>query len=358
MNRKVLIMITIIVLLAVPTILLIASGDFYPKDQAPYDVGFITEKKEDTRFVQKAIDGLYYATLSENQDIKAKLYSASNSTLDAILDITTQAIGNHSEMILSAGYTNMEPLLHAARQYPNTSFVLVDADIVDLPENCANIVFRSNEPSFIAGYIAGNMPNTRIVGFLGGMPSDSVQKFYYGFKAGVEFASLYSRQNITLLTDYTNSFSNQQAGYDTAKKMYEDGADIIFAVAGDCGVGAILAAEELNRYIIGVDTDQNYLAPSNVLFSVTKNISGTVLNVVTTYAANKSVADIKDANGLISSGYAENGVDIETIIDAVPSPLKLEKDIIEQLIRDGNITVPATQDEYDAFFLPNLSYLK
>jgi len=363
MNRKVLVVIVIVILLAVPTVLFITSGDFFPEKIKPYNVGFISENGQDTVFVRNGIEGLYNATLSDDIDIKANLYYSSNLTLESILETIGQAIENDAEMIMAVGYGNTDPMLRGAMLYSNTSFVIVDGNIIDnLPENYANIVFRSNEPSFIAGYIAGKMTRTGIIGFLGGMPINSVQRFYYGYSAGVKTAEISSSKKIKLLTDYTNSFSDQEAGFNVAKTMYENGADIIFAVAGDSGLGAIRAAKELDKYIIGVDTDQNYLAPLNVLFSVTKNIPDTVSNVVKDYAINhmRDIAEgssIKNEYGIISIGYADNGVNIESIIDAVPDSLKVEEVFIERLIREGGLTIPATQDEYDAWIPSNIIFL-
>lgn len=368
MNRKVLIVLVILLLLAVPTVLFIASGDFFQEKADPYDVGIISVKEKATVFMRNAIDGLYDATQSETMEIHGTLYYTADMTPESMFDAVTRAVDDQADMVLSAGYGSDDPLLRAALLYPDREFVIVDGDLTDnLPENCANIVFRSNEPSFIAGYLAGRMTDTGTVGFLGGIPTDSVQTFYYGFSAGVQAAAASSGKNIHLITEYTDSFTDQEAGYARAKLMYDEGADIIFTVAGDSGLGGIRAAKELNKYVIGVDNDQNYLAPLNVLFSVTKNVSGAVSDVVMNYAkdhyaVNQGVAVkeghlIRDETGRIEYGYAEDGVGISSIIDAVPLSLIIEKNVIEQRIRDGEITIPATREEYDAWTPLNLAYI-
>ena len=123
-----------------------------------------------------------------------------------------------------------------------------------------------------AGYAAGMVTKTGIIGFMGGVQTEIVEDFYYGFAAGIEQAERERGMQIELLVDYTGSFTDAQLGYDSAMEMYNAGADIVYQVAGTSGTGAIIAAEETGKYVIGVDVDQSYLAPDNVIFSVVKHI--------------------------------------------------------------------------------------
>lgn len=342
------ILLIVLIFLAIPTVLLIASGDFFPKENPPYEVGFISSSTHDTIFVRNAIEGVYDA--SKSDAINAELYRLPDNTTEGFQKTVARAIEQGSNMIISSGYDAGKPMLESALLHPNTSFVMVDADFSEFPDNFANIVFRSNEPSFIAGYIAGKMTKTGRIGFLGGVESDSVQTFYYGFKAGIDASAAENGKTITLIPYYTDTFSDPSVGYDTGKRMYQDGGvDIIFTVAGDTGLGCIQAAKELDKYVIGVDTDQNYLAPLNVLFSVTKCIPTVVSEVVKGYAEDDSP---RDEDGLISVGYADYGVAIATVIDDVPAGVQADAAALEGLIREGKISVPSTKAEYDAWALP------
>ena len=347
MKRKLRIFLIVLILLAIPAVLLISSGDFFPKETPTYKVGFISSSTHDTIFVRNAIEGVYNASKSEYID--AELYRLPDNTTEGFHQTVANAIAKGSNMIISSVYEVVKPLQETAPLYPNTSFVMVDADVSELPDNVANILFRSNEPSFIAGYIAGIMTKTGRIGFLGGIESNSVQTFYYGFKAGIDAAAAETGKTITLIPQYTNTFTDQNVGYDTGKSMYLDGIDIIFTVAGDTGLGCIQAAKELDKYVIGVDTDQNYLAPNNVLFSVIKCISPIVSSVVSDYADNTS---LRNADGIISVGYVENGVDIATIIDVVPEKLQADAAYLIDFIREGKITIPSTKAEYAVWTPP------
>ena len=56
-----------------------------------------------------------------------------------------------------------------------------------------------------------------------------------------------------------------------AQNQLDAGSQVVFAVAGPCGLGALDAAKEAGRWAVGVDVDQSYLGP-HILTSAVKRV--------------------------------------------------------------------------------------
>ena len=127
--------------------------------------------------------------------------------------------------------------------------------------------------------------------------------------------------------------------------MYQQGADIVFHAAGDVGTGVIEAAKEQDKWVIGVDRDQNYLAPEHVLTSAMKRVDVGVYNVV---------KDLKEGNfpggETVVYGLEEGAVDIAPTSDKhVPQELLDEVEELKQTIISGEIDVPVNEETYNEF---------
>lgn len=129
------------------------------------------------------------------------------------------------------------------------------------------------------------------------------------------------------------------------QKMYTDGADVIFHAAGQTGSGAIEAAKEMNKMVIGVDLDQNFLAPDNVITSALKNVGNAVYDIT------GRIMDGEELGGTnVTMGLAEGGVGIAPSSDKhLSAELLAQVDELQQKIIDGEIVVPYTQEDFDAF---------
>ena len=79
---------------------------------------------------------------------------------------------------------------------------------------------------------------------------------------------------------YSNNFGDPAIGLQMAKAMFDEGADIVYQVAGGTGLGVIQAAKETGHFAIGVDTDQDGLAPGHVLTSMIKRTDVAVETVM------------------------------------------------------------------------------
>nr|MCR5339666.1 BMP family ABC transporter substrate-binding protein [Lachnospiraceae bacterium] len=129
-----------------------------------------------------------------------------------------------------------------------------------------------------------------------------------------------------------------------ARKLYAQGCDIILHAAGGSGTGVIEAARDTDHYVIGADRDQSYLASEHVLTSSMKNVNVAAKRVSESFAMGE-----KTGGAVLSLGLTEGAVGIPTehknyrdeIYDAVL--------LVEDSIKSGQITPPATAEEYESF---------
>ena len=230
-----------------------------------------------------------------------------------------------------------DAIKEGAELYPDQNFVLVDEEID--ASNVKNILFKAEESAYLAGLIAGKTTKTNNVGFIGGMELPVIDTFKYGFMAGVKAAN----PDAKVQSQYANSFTDQAKGKAIANQMYSNGADIVFTCGGDVGTGAIEAAKEMVKKAIGVDQDQNALAPKNVITSAMKNIDVAVVELLS-----KVVDGSYKGGEVIINTLAMNGVGIPQSSEKNVPPDVL-KYVIEEAekVKSGEVKVPATKEEFE-----------
>ncbi|HCC01515.1 MAG TPA: BMP family ABC transporter substrate-binding protein, partial [Ruminococcaceae bacterium] len=249
-------------------------------------------------------------------------------------------------LIWGIGFAMAKSIGSAAKENPDINYAIVDNsyDKATMPSNVTGVMFRAQEPSFIVGYIAGKTTKTGKVGFVGGIRSNIIDQFEYGYKAGVAYAAKEMNKKITVDAQYAESFSDSSKGKAIANSMFSSGCDIVFHAAGGVGVGVIAAAKDAGKYAIGVDRDQAYLAPKNVLTSALKLVYSAVEDV-----SKKAMKGEKIGGKTFTYGLKENAVGIPTehklMGDATyQAAMKVENDI-----KSGKIVPPATKAEFDKF---------
>jgi basic membrane protein A and related proteins len=279
--------------------------------------------------LQKAKEdlGLEVGYLESNQDADFK------PNMETLLDV-----GN--DLILGVGFKMSDVLAELAELNPEQKYAGIDCNFENPPANLVGILFREQEPSYLVGYIAGKMTKTKKVGFVGGMDFMIIHKFHYGFLAGVMEAN----PDVEVFVQYADSFTDAAKGKAIANQMYKNGADIIFHAAGGVGDGLIEAAKEQGKFAIGVDKDQNSLAPDNVITSAMKRVDNAI------YILSETLIDSTFPGGTnVIYGLKEAGVSIsptsnvhvpEDILDAVAE--------LEAKIVAGEIVPPSNAEEWDA----------
>ncbi|MGL5355893.1 MAG: BMP family lipoprotein [Cetobacterium sp.] len=205
------------------------------------------------------------------------------------------------DLIIATGFQMTESARTVAADYEDVKFLMID-DVVDLP-NVKSLIFKEEEGSFLVGAIAGLMTKTNAVGFVGGMENPLIKKFEVGFKQGAEYVN----PGVKFFSVYTtgpNPFNDPVRGKENAISEINQGADVIYHAAGGTGMGVIAAAKEKKVFAIGVDSNQDGVAPGTVLTSMLKNVDVGVYDTV------KALQNGEFLAGLSVYGAKENGVGV------------------------------------------------
>ncbi len=269
------------------------------------------------------------------------VYMESNQEADYAPNLET-LYDQENDLIWGIGFMMGDKVREAAEINPEQKYACIDMFYQDPPKNLVGVNFKEQECAFLVGYIAGKMSKVNKVGFVGGMDFDVIHRFHYGFMAGVKTAN----PECEVLVQYAGAFDDVTKGKSIANQMYQKGADIVFHAAGFTGTGVIEAAKENNRYAIGVDMDQNFLAPDNVITSAVKRVDNGIFNVT---------RDLKEGKfaggGNVVYGLAEGGVDIAPTSDKhVPKAILDEVALLKKDVISGKVKVPANKTEYEEVF--------
>jgi basic membrane protein A and related proteins len=264
----------------------------------------------------------------------------SRSATDYQPNLTVFATQGFTETI-ALGFLMANDLAEVARRRPASNFAIVDA-VVDLP-NVASVTFKEEDGSFLAGALAAMVSRTRTIAFLGGVDVPLLRKFEAGFSAGAREID----PSIVVLVKYVGSFDDVASGKELADVLFDERADVIFAAAGKAGLGAIEAVKQrAGDYVIGVDSDQDGLAPGKILTSMVKHVDVAVERICGAAAAGKPI------HGHLALGLREGAVGLtafrytRTVVD-LRKRLRLER--LRRAIIGGVIHPPATREELERF---------
>lgn len=296
----------------------------------------------DQSFNQSSWEGLQAFEKEEGAKVS---YLESSQASDYATNFDKFTDQDDINLIWGIGFNVAEPLQKAAEMNPDKTFAIVDFDYGDkIPENVACTTFNVQDSAFLVGYIAGLTTETNKVGYIGGMKSPTMDLFEYGYCGGVAYAAKELGKKIEVDVQFAESFTDAAKGKAMAKQMYGSGCDILFHAAGGVGVGAIEEAAEEGKWMIGVDRDQSYLAPENILTSALK-ITGVAVKEVSKLAKDGE----KIGGRSFAYGLAEGAVGIPEENPNLSEETYKKAMEVQKKIENKEIVPPATEDEYKSF---------
>jgi basic membrane protein A len=182
------------------------------------------------------------------------------------------------DLIVGIGFSQAPIVEEVARDYPRLAFAVVDG-VCQAP-NVAGLVFREHEGSYLVGMIAARASQSGVLGFVGGMDIPLIHKFAVGYEEGARAAV----PGVRVIANYVGvteaAWNNPGRAKELAAAQISKRADVIFAAAGNSGMGVFDAAEQNGVYVIGCDSDQNWIKPGRVLTSMVKRIDNAVFQIV------------------------------------------------------------------------------
>ena len=310
------------------------SGSAAAKDTSDLKIGLVTDVGgvNDGSFNQTAWEGMERA--AEELGVTVN-YLESGTDADYAPNLETFADEEY-DLIISIGYMLADATRTAAEQNPDIKFAIVDDATIDLP-NVTCLMFRAEQASYLAGYVAGKTTKTNNVGYVAGMANETMNQFGYGYCAGV----LDANPDAKIQLFNANSFADAATGKTMANTAITNGADVIFHAAAATGLGVIEACHEAGVYAIGVDSDQSGISPDTVLTSAMKRVDNAVYDTI------ESLVNGTLESSVHTYDLAEGGVDIAPSQDLIADDVVAEVEEVKEKIINGEIEVPADQESFE-----------
>lgn len=205
-------------------------------------------------------------------------------------------------IVLGVGFAQADAMAKVAAEFPDTKFSIIDVTWLDAP-NLRQYGFKEHEGSYLVGVAAALASESDKVGFVGGMDIPLIRHFACGYVQGVKATNPDAEvfQNMTGTTP--SAWNDPAKGAELTQSQIDRGADVVYHAAGGTGVGVIRAAADAGKLAIGVDSNQNGMAPGSVLTSMLKRVD------VAAYETFTDAASGEFETGVRVLGAAEGGVD-------------------------------------------------
>lgn len=298
----------------------------------------IPDQLGDKSFFDSAHAGMLRA--EEELDIVYKMYESNHDrTLYSEQLITAS---EESDVVIALGYEFYDLVKEMSQAYEDKVYLYVD-DVLEGYNNIVSLTYGQDEGAFLAGAFGALMTKetqidgineSAIIGMVGGRDIPVIRNFQKGYEAGARYIDT----SLEVITVFSGDFISTENCREKATELYQQGADIVFAVAGGAGLGVFEAAEENGRFAIGVDSDQRYINPDVILASMVKNVGNSIYDTL-----------IKIQNGEIvggvhyTFGLKENGVNLtfgdDTMEVLVPDAIRKRIEEIRIDLIEGKIKI-------------------
>ena len=256
---------------------------------------------------------------------------------DYVPNLSTLARQDY-DLVIGVGFLMAEAVETVAGRFPDVNFAIIDfsqAQMDSKPANVRGLLFKEQEAGYLAGYLASLLLGEeagaqKVISSVGGQKLPPVDRYIAGFQAAAKEVDA----SIRTLNSYSQDFVDQAKCKELALNQIQQGSRVVFQVAGQCGLGALAAANEQNVWGIGVDADQAYLG-DHILTSAVKKVD------VAVFETAESVQDGSFAGGEDEVfDVASGGVGLGEISDEVPADIVAQVNDVQEQIASGSVTIP------------------
>lgn len=319
-----------------------------------YEIAMITDKGniDDKSFNQGTWEGIQ-AFSDANKDLNKTIKYFKPEAFDdaGYLAAIDSAVAAGAKVVVTPGFYFDVAVYNAETKYPDVKFIILDGyphngDYnPDIKSNVASIVYSEEQPGYLAGYAAVKDGYTKL-GFMGGIALPAVQAYGYGYLQGAEAAATemgLADGSIAVTYHYTGDFAETDVNKATAKTMYQEGTQVIFACGGSVGKSVMAAASEAGAKVIGVDVDQRYDSDT-VITSAMKGLGSSVKTVLESIYKTNTWDTY--AGKTTSFNAANNGIGLPTTVigdananafDRFKTFTKADYDAVYAKLADGTI---------------------
>lgn len=322
------------------------SEDNGGSDDGTPTAALLISHRGDLSFNDSAIRGVEKA--GEELEIDTTVLEYGNEPDNFEASVVDAAEAGYDVIIVSS--TLRDYVEEYAEEYSDTVWVLFDSGF-DFESgdygNVYTIQYSANEGSYLGGYLSAKLSESDVLGFLGGVEAPIINDFLMGYVQGAQKAN----PDIKVAVNYTGSWTDSAKGKELSLAMNNQGADIVFGVAGGAGVGAFEAAVERDFSVLGVDSDQAMIYEdsgrtefSELIFtSVLKNVDNSLYRALDLYLKDELTVGETEVLGLKEGGVgiAEN----KYYDEQVSEELQAEVEALEEEIANGEIEVESAYDK-------------
>ncbi len=275
-----------------------------------------------------------------------------------------------------------------AERYPDTTFICMNDDPnkdengKKIHKNVISVLFDVHEASFVAGALTALVTENaetlfgtenyqftkpenggRTVGFIGGTNSNGITVFSYGYIEGINYEAAKMDVKYDYYSKYDAGFTDSSTGGTVAATYFNQGANVVFSVAGSVGDGVAAKAKEVKKLAIQVDANKDSQQPGYVLTSVIKNTEVPVYEIVKAGVEGK-LGEMEQVQYYSLSTGATSITDLAEIEKHIAESgkakweeIKKEVDEVVSLIKNGTIKVTNAQngEEFKAENCPNVT---
>jgi basic membrane protein A len=271
----------------------VASGTAAP--QATFKAGLVSDvgRFNDKGFNENQLTGLKRAAKVLKIQYRAV---ESRSAGDYLPNMASLARSGYN-IVISAGFLLADATEAVADQFPNTKFAITDESVAAFHKPHANIeglTYATQQNSYLIGCLAAHVAarsGKKNISVVGGVKIPPVDTFLAGYKAGAAKCV----PGTTVQIGYSQDFIDQAKCKSVAQNQLDAGSQVVFGVAGPCGLGALDAAKEAGKWAVGVDVDQSYLG-SYILTSAVKRVD---VGIFLAVKGAKSGKDYKGGKDLV-----------------------------------------------------------
>jgi basic membrane protein A and related proteins len=331
----------LLVAAAVAVLAVVAAASAPAQPASTIKVGLVTDigQLNDRGFNHLAYVGLQRA--EKQLGIQGRVLESPSSS-DYIPNLSSLARQGY-DLIIGVGFDQANAVDAVARKFPKVHFAIVDVDQTSLPHKPTNVrglLFREQQVGYLACYLAalvakqgiGPAKPRLVISTVGGQKQPPVDRFIAGYQAGAKKAV----PGIRTLNAYSQNWVDQAKCKELALNQIAAGSQVVFAVAGGCGLGALDAAKERKVWAVGFDADQSYLG-SQILTSATKGVDEAVFQTI------RDVRSGKFTGGNRDYGLDQRGVGLGKISAEVPKSLVAKVNRLKQQIAAGKVPgIPTT----------------
>jgi basic membrane protein A and related proteins len=308
----------------------------------PKKVGLVSDvgKFNDKSFNQSALEGLNRAKRVLKVQTRAVESRSSSDYVPNLASLARQGF----DLSISVGFLLSDGTNTVARQFPNSRFAIIDYSVkappftdaakgVATPRNVRGLTFATNENSYMIGCLAALMANRagrKVISAVGGLSIPTVTIFIAAYRAGARKCV----PGTNVLIGFSQDFNAQDKCKEIALNQIAQGSQVIFQVAGGCGLGALDAARERGRWGVGVDKDQSNLG-RHILTSAVKRVDVAVYQTAQAVKAGRYRGGVDAVFNL-----RNNGVAIGKISPRVPRRFITRMNALRPQIIRGKIKPP------------------